>query len=182
MRRMNRTRRAAIAIALVAVGGLLVPAGGVPAVGATHRSASACTNSDLRASYHSEGGGLGHVFGRIVLRNTSDHRCRTGGYGGLSYVAGNTGFQVGAAARRDHSTPVRTILLRPGQKAKSEVSETMAANSPKHKCRPHHVRGFRVYVPNATAAQYIPHPTTGCRNHKVHLLFHKAYTKVHPRR
>ena len=63
----------------------------------------------------------------IVLRNISDHRCKTGGYGGLSYVADNRGFQVGAAATRDRSTPVTTIFLRPDQKAKSDVSETVAA-------------------------------------------------------
>lgn len=179
MKRTEPIHRAVIVVAAVAISALMVPTEVAPAMGRT-TSPPECTNSDLKTSYHSEGGGLGHVFGRIVLRNTSDHRCRTGGFGGLSYVAGTTGFQVGAAARRDRGTPVRTIVLASGQKAKSEVSETVAANYPRHKCRPHHVRGFRVYVPNATASQFVAHPTTGCLNHKVHLLFHKAYTKVRP--
>jgi Domain of unknown function (DUF4232) len=174
MSRVRRAQLGAIASAFIAVGAMVVPTGTATA----HRAVPECTNADLKASYHSEGGGLGHRFGRIVLRNRSDHRCKTGGYDGLSYVAGASGFQVGHAAVRDAGVPVRTIYLRPGQKAKSQISETVAANYPRHTCQPHHVRGFRVYVPNSTLAQYIPHPTTGCMNRHVHLISHKAYQKV----
>ena len=65
--------------------------------------------------------------------------------------------------------------LQPGDKAKSPISETVAGVYPKNECKPTAVDGFRVYVPNATASQYIPHTTTGCKNSAVHLMSHKPY-------
>jgi hypothetical protein len=70
---------------------------------------------------------------------------------------------------------VRWVTLAPGQRAVSPVSATVAAAYPRHRCHPAHVDGFRVYVPDETASQYVPHPTTGCRNPAVHLLAHRAY-------
>ena len=68
-----------------------------------------CGNDDLRASYASRGAGAGHQYGVIRLKNVSDHACRTGGYGGLSYVGHGDGTQVGAAADRDRG-PVRKTV------------------------------------------------------------------------
>jgi len=67
------------------------------------------------------------------------------------------------------------VVLAPGEKARSQVSETSAAPYPKKRCKPRRVDGFRVYVPDATRSQYIPHPTIGCANPRLHLLAHKAY-------
>jgi hypothetical protein len=117
---------------------------------------------------------MSHVFGRIILRNVSDKPCFVQGYGGLSYVGGGNGTQVGAPADRTPSRTPKTIL-QPGDKVRSAVSETSTAPYPKNVCRPTKVDGFRVYVPDETHAFFIPHPTTGCANPKVHLLEHKAY-------
>ncbi len=136
-----------------------------------------CTNAELRASYHRTDAGMSHRYGRIVLRNVSDHACRTGGYGGLSYVGGGDGTQVGAPADRVPGT-VRSIVVAPGEKVVSAVSETVASVYPRRECRRAHVDGFRVYVPNETHSQYVKHPTTGCRNVRVHLLSHKAYRRA----
>ena len=65
--------------------------------------------------------------------------------------------------------------VRPGKKVVSRVSETDAGVYSRRECRPAKVDGFRVYIPNETESQYIPHPTTGCRSHRVHLMTHKAY-------
>jgi hypothetical protein len=135
-----------------------------------------CTNADLAVSYRHTDDGAGHRFGRIRIKNVSDHPCRTGGYGGVSYVGDGDGTQIGAAADRAPGA-VRSFVLRPGKRLVSPISETVAANYPKRKCRPAHVDGFRVYVPNATASQYVPHPTTGCRNVAIHLLSHKPYRR-----
>lgn len=130
-----------------------------------------CTNGDLTASYRGGDAGMSHVHGRIVLTNTSDHVCRTGGYGGLSYVGGGDGQQVGAAADRAAGT-VRTFVLEPGGRLTSKVAETSTAPYPASKCRPRPVDGFRVYVPDSTTSQFVAHPTTGCANPAVHLLAH----------
>lgn len=151
---------------------LVGPAGSAGAVGDS--TVATCTNADLAASYHAGGAAMSHRYGRIVLRNVSDHSCSTGGYGGLSYVGGGDGTQVGAAADRDGGT-VRTFVLDPGDKAASRVEETVAGVYPRRTCHPRHVDGFRVYVPNATRSQFVEHVTTGCANAHVHLISHRPF-------
>jgi hypothetical protein len=59
---------------------------------------------------------------------------------------------------------VRTLVLRPGQRTVSAVVEVAAAVYNPRVCRPAHVDGFRVYVPNAFRSQFLKYATTGCRN------------------
>jgi hypothetical protein len=161
-----------------AAAGLALAAGGlVSALPANAASTPECTNSDLTASYHHSDDGAGHRFGFIVLRNTSSHTCHTGGYGGVSYVGDGNGTQIGASAVRTESSKVASYVLNPGQRLRSPLDEVNAFNFPRHKCQRNHVDGFRVYVPNATLSQYVPHPTTGCRNHRVKLLFQEPYQR-----
>jgi hypothetical protein len=135
-----------------------------------------CSNANLHASYHATDSGASHRFGRIVLKNISHHACRTGGYGGVSYVGGGNGTQIGAAADRDPGVhPV--VTLQPGQRVRSDISETVAGVFSSATCQPAAVDGFRVYVPNATTSQFIAHRTTGCRNTAVHLISHKPYRR-----
>jgi hypothetical protein len=134
-------------------------------------SVRSCTNADLTASYRATDAGAGHRYGKLILTNTSSTRCRTGGYGGLSYVGNGDGTQIGAAATRDAGT-VRSFVVRPDQRLVSRVDAVVAANYSAKRCRPAHVDGFRVYVPNATKSQYVAHPTRGCENPKIHLLSH----------
>lgn len=151
---------------------LVAPVSGPAAAGTA--ATRACGNSDLKASYHAKDAAMSHRYGRIVLKNVSGSDCATGGYGGLSYVGNGDGTQIGAAADRDGGK-VTTFVLEPGAKAVSRVDETVADVYPRHRCRPAHVDGFRVYVPNATRSQFVVHPTTGCRNHAVHLISHRPY-------
>jgi uncharacterized protein DUF4232 len=164
-----KTRLMTSAIAAVLALGLL-------ATPATAKPAPECTNAHLKASYRGTDAGMSHQYGRIVLRNVSDTACTIRGYGGLSYVGGARGHQVGAAATRTHSA-VRRILVRPGQRVVSEVAATDASPYPRRRCRPAHVDGFRVYLPDETRAQFVAHPTTGCRNRHIHLLAHRAYRR-----
>lgn len=153
----------------LAVSGLLAP---TPADAAT----PACTNSDLAASYHRHDAGAGHTYGWIALRNISGHACHTGGYGGVSYVGDGNGTQIGAPAVRLKGK-VATYVLQPGQRLRSPIDEVTAQNYPRNKCRPRHVDGFRIYVPNATTSQFVKHATTGCRNHHVKLIHQKPYRR-----
>jgi len=142
---------------------------------AAAQTAPECTSADVALHYRHTDDAAGHRYGKIVLKNTSDHACRTGGFGGLSYVGFGDGTQVGAAADRvGHAT---RFTLRPGQRAVSKVEETNAGNYSRHACRPHAVDGFRIYIPNETDSIYLPHPTTGCRDTDVHLLSHRAFRK-----
>ena len=155
----------------VLVAGLVVPSASVAAEAAVP---APCTNAELKASYHRTDAGMSHRYGKLVLTNVSDHACRTGGYGGLSYVGGGDGTQVGAPADREPGK-VRSIVVHPGEKVVSVVSETDATVYPRRECRRAAVDGFRVYLPNQTESQYVAHPTTGCRDDGVHLLSHQAY-------
>ena len=142
---------------------------------ATGRSTAAqCTNDDLTASYRGGDAATSHVYGRIVLKNTSDAACWVKGYGGLSYVGHGDGTQIGAAADRTPSKKPKTVL-QPGDKVRSRVVETSTGPYDKKLCRPRHVDGFRVYVPDEIRSQFIPHETTGCANPDIHLIAHKAY-------
>lgn len=132
-----------------------------------------CTNAELVASYHGGGAAMSHQYGRIVLKNKSDHACSVRGYGGLSYVGHGDGTQIGAPATRTKSR-VRSIVVDPGERVHSRVVET-SWGPYAGRCRRAHVNGFRVYLPDETRSQFVKHPTVGCRNHHVHLLAHRAY-------
>jgi hypothetical protein len=163
---------------LSAAATLAVAAGGTLTFApATAASTPACGNADLTASYRHSDDGAGHRFGWIVLTNTSGHACHTGGYGGVSYVGHGNGTQIGAPAVRRHAAAVKTFVVKPGGRLRSPLDEVRADNFGAKKCRRSHVDGFRVYVPNATLSQFVPHPTTGCRNAQVHLLFQKPYRR-----
>lgn len=152
------------------------PAGGVEARGRLARP-PACTNADLTVSYRFLDAAMSHRYGRIRLTNTSDHACRTGGFGGVSYVGGGTGTQIGAPADRIRPRRWRIYTVQPGQRLVSLVVEVSADVYSRKQCRPADVDGFRVYVPNATKSQYVAHPTTGCRNDRIHLLSHNSYRR-----
>jgi hypothetical protein len=172
----HRTLLVLLGICVVALVGTLhegAVAGAGTKVAAGAASVPECRNADLRADYRARDSAAGHRYGVVRLRNTSDHSCAVRGYGGLSYV-GSDGTQVGAAADRE-LRPVRRVVLEPGERALSTVSETVASLYPASRCRPAPVDRFRVYVPDATRSQLVVHRTTGCRDDAVHLLSHTPY-------
>ncbi|MEV5003494.1 DUF4232 domain-containing protein [Nocardioides sp. LML1-1-1.1] len=171
---MNKISSLLAAGALVAAASLLVPSTAPVASAAATATVPGCRNADLHARYRATDNGAGHAYGRIVLTNVARHACRTGGFGGLSYVGGGNGTQVGAPASRDGRS-AGSFVLRPGQRAISRVDEVRAANYDAATCRPRRVDGFRIYVPNATRSQFVAHRTTGCANPSVHLTSHTAY-------
>ena len=161
------------AIGAVAAG-LALAASLVPVTTVSAAAPPQCSNADLKASYKATDAATGHFYGKIILKNVSSKPCKTGGYGGLSYVGDGNGTQIGAPADRTPGTE-KTITLQPGDKVKSKITEVDAGVFSKSLCKPAPVDGFRVYVPNATTSQYIPHPTTGCKNQSVHLLSQLPY-------
>ncbi|GAB2970676.1 DUF4232 domain-containing protein [Nocardioides montaniterrae] len=164
---------AVIAGATIAASALLVPLTAQAGEAAT--TVPQCRNANLHASYHYDDSGMSHTYWNLVLKNVSDHACRTGGFGGLSFVGHGDGSQVGAAADREGTS--RTYVVKPGQRLVSAVSQTSTGPYDSSDCRPVHVDGFRVYVPNATRSQFIAHPGTACANTRIHLLSHRAYVR-----
>jgi hypothetical protein len=77
------------------------------------------------------------------------------GFPGVSYVAGDDGHQIGAAATRSGSAGAR-VTLSPGATASAVVQEANTGNFDAGDCQPVTVRGFRVYAPGDTAATYLP--------------------------
>jgi hypothetical protein len=163
---MTKNVIASLFAALLAVGLLAAPAH-------ARTGPPECTNAELVASYHGGDAAMSHQYGRIVLRNVSDTTCWVRGYGGLSYVGGGDGTQVGSPAVRTRGPEPRTVVG-PGERVRSRVVET-SWGPYAGRCRRAHVDGFRVYLPDETRSQYIAHPTTGCRNRHLHLLSHQAY-------
>ncbi|WGL51999.1 DUF4232 domain-containing protein [Nocardioides sp. BP30] len=138
--------------------GVLTALPGTPAGAAVPE----CSNADLAITFRVHGAAAGSMFGTMRYKNTSDHSCRTGGYGGLSFVGHGNGTQVGAAATRAPGTPVRSFVLRPGQRATSRVQIAQTANYDRSLCRPRKVDGFRVFVPDSYAGTFVPYRTRAC--------------------
>ena len=62
-----------------------------------------------------------------------------------------------------------------GSGAVGVFDEVNALNYPRRRCHPTPVDGFRVYIPDETRSQFVPHVTTGCAKVGVHLISHRPY-------
>jgi hypothetical protein len=106
------------------------------------------TGTNVSATRHTED---------LVFRNTSDRTCYLEGYPGVSFVAGNSGTQVGSAFHRT-SGEEPWVRLTPGGQAHATITVTYAPNA----CSPVQARGYRVYPPNETAAVFVSRPQYAC--------------------
>lgn len=104
------------------------------------------------------GGAAGSSHDTITLRNAGDGTCAMTGWPGVSFVAGDEGDQVGAAAQRTGDAHV--ITLAPGDAATSSLQVAAAGDfSP---CTQRDVRGLRIYPPNQRDAVFVKLPTSAC--------------------
>jgi hypothetical protein len=147
--------------------------------GSSDSAPAQCTTSQLDASLEGGDGAAGSTYYQLVLTNTGDQACTTGGFGGVSFVGGGDGTQIGAAAVREQKHRARTIVLQPGGKATATLQEAEAANYDESTCRPRPADGLRIYPPNNTESLFVKqHGAVGCENHKVQLLFLRPYQPV----
>jgi len=131
---------------------------------------------------HPHGAAAGSAYVSLRYRNVSDHACRTGGFGGVSFVGHGNGTQIGDPAARRPGTTLRSFVLHRGQSASSLVQIANADNYAKRACHPTKVDGFRVYVPNSHVSQFVPYRTVGCARSLGRLgpqLSHQALRKLH---
>jgi hypothetical protein len=125
-----------------------------------------CTSGDLKLSLGRGDAGAGTVWRPLQFTNKSSSSCVIQGFPGVSYVAGDDGHQVGAAAYRD-GTKGAPVTLPPGSTAYAAVGFTQVGNYDPADCKPTKVRGLRVYPPQETHSMYLANSGTGCANSDV---------------
>jgi hypothetical protein len=153
---------------------------GAPSSGPSGRPAvpvsqsTRCTVGDLKLSVGQSDAAAGTVYRTLRFTNVSARTCTLQGFPGVSYVAGDDGHQVGAAASR---TPGGggVVRLGAGQSASTVVALVNVHNYEAATCRPQPVRGLRVYPPGETRSEFVAlQGGDGCGNAKVQQLSVKA--------
>ena len=112
------------------------------------------------------GGAAGNVYEWLIFTNMSTRTCTLYGFPGVSYVTGPSGQQVNEPATRDGTVPSR-VTLNPGQAAHVQLHTGNPEAFPATTCKPVPVAGFRVYLPDETAAVFVPAPTRQCSTNGV---------------
>jgi len=129
-----------------------------------------CNASMLAGSVDDTGGGAaGHIYMKLIVKNTSSQTCIIDGYPGVSLVGSGNGTQIGAPADRDATLPSEgPVTLNPGATATAQLRYTQAGDY--QNCTQKPADGLRVYPPSATDALFIAHPLTGCSESSIVLL------------
>lgn len=128
-----------------------------------------CTINTAKAVVEPSPGGnsAGHIGLQVTVSNGSSAACVIEGFPGVSLVTGSQGQQLGAPAKRATGTPA-LITLAPGAKVSAPLQLAQAANFPD--CGVTQAMGFRIYLPDDTAAQFSPQTQQGCSNASVILM------------
>jgi hypothetical protein len=132
-----------------------------PAVTGT-ASAPACTTSGLNVTLGSPSGYAGGVYQTIVFTNTAGATCTLYGYPGVSLVSAQPYTQIGLAAQRSSTVPVKLITLASGASANAVVQVVDALNFPTATCSPTQAAYLRIYPPNQTAPVYLADAAQAC--------------------
>jgi hypothetical protein len=122
----------------------------------------ACPTSSLRVKLGLAEGYAGGIYQVIDFTNTSSASCTLSGYPGVSLVTGPPYAQIGSAAKRTTTTPVKLITLAPGATATGQLQIVDALNFPSATCRPTKATNLKVYPPNQTAPVYLADTSYGC--------------------
>lgn len=122
-----------------------------------------CTSGDVSLSLGPGRGAAGTIWRALRFTNVSGESCEIQGFPGVSYVAGDDGHQVGAAAYRDGSEGAM-VTLADDETAYAAVGFAQVGNYDPRECRPTKVRGLRVYPPQETESKFVPYAHTGCAN------------------
>jgi len=120
-----------------------------------------CKAASLKLTLKRSDAGAGHVFVNVVFTNKGSSTCTMQGFPGVSYVTGDDGKQVGAAAYREGSKGAR-VTLKPGGSAYAPVDEVNVHNFDPSACHPTSTRGLRIYPPHDTASMFVAQSGTGC--------------------
>jgi hypothetical protein len=123
---------------------------------------SACPNGSLQVKLGLGQGYAGGTYVVIDFTNTSGATCTLYGYPGVSLVSGPPYSQIGLAAKRTSTTPVKQITLAPGATGNALLQIVDALNFPTSTCSPVKSTNMRVFPPNQTISVYLPYASYGC--------------------
>jgi hypothetical protein len=138
--------------------------GGTSAGSSPHAvGAAACPTSVLRVKLGLGQGYAGGTYQVIDFTNSSSTSCTLYGYPGVSLVSGPSPYtQIGLAAKRNSTTPVKLITLAPGSTANALLQIVDALNYPSSACSPTKATDLRIYPPNQLAPIYLATTAQGC--------------------
>jgi hypothetical protein len=122
----------------------------------------ACATSDLNVTLGTSSGYAGGVYQTIVFTNTSGAACTLFGYPGVSLVSASPHTQIGLAAQRASTIPVKLITLATGASANAQLQIVDALNFGAATCSPTQAAFMRVYPPNQTVPVYLPDTSQIC--------------------
>jgi hypothetical protein len=121
-----------------------------------------CPTSGLNVTLGPSSGYAGGVDQTIVFSNTSGTTCTLYGYPGVSLVSAPPYTQIGLAAQRSSTTPVKLITLASGATASAVLQVVDALNFGTATCSPTKAAFLRIYPPNQTAPVYLPDASQVC--------------------
>jgi Domain of unknown function (DUF4232) len=123
---------------------------------------SPCATSGLNVTLGPSSGYAGGVDQTIVFTNTSGATCTLYGYPGVSLVSAPPYTQIGLAAQRSSTTPVKLITLASGATASAVLQIVDALNFGTATCSPTKAAFLRIYPPNQTAPVYLADASEVC--------------------
>jgi hypothetical protein len=138
--------------------------GGTSAGSSPHAAgAAACATSVLQVKLGLGQGYAGGTYQVIDFTNSSSTSCTLYGYPGVSLVSGPSPYtQIGLAAKRNSTTPVKLITLAPGGTANALLQIVDALNYPSSACNPTKATDLRIYPPNQLDPIYVATTAQGC--------------------
>jgi len=155
----------ASALALVgaaATATVLVAATSSSAVTGVAAGTPSCQSRGLVIWLDTNGNGTaGAIVYDLHFTNQSGQRCTLRGYPGVSAI-NLRGGRLGPPATRNSANRVRTISLRNGHTATSQVKIEEAGNFSPSVCGPVSAAGLRVFAPNQSSSKTVPFPFPAC--------------------
>jgi hypothetical protein len=150
-------------VALAAPGGRAAPIRPAAAVEPAAAVAPRCATGALTVWLGIPGdGAAGSTSYQLELSNTSARTCTLYGFPGVSAVSPNGG-QLGRAASRDYTDPIRLVTLRRGATAHVLLKAVDVGNFPPASCHPATAVALRVYPPNDRRSLEVPLSFRACR-------------------
>lgn len=129
--------------------------------------ASQCPTSALRVRVNKTRGGAaaGTSYVALDFTNTSAHSCDLYGFPGVSFVTGNPGSQIGAAASRQRTFGSESVPLASGATAHAWLGIVDAGNYSPSACGPVTAHWLKVYPPDQFTALYTRFTAQVCSKH-----------------